>query len=291
MKFFGFGSSLALAIAFTGSVSAQQIEHVAITDSIHMLTGDGGNIGVLIGDDGTFMIDDKFAPLTEEIVNQVKALGGETPRFIINTHFHGDHTGGNENLGELGSIIVSHANVRTRLVDGSEIKAFNMVTPPQPDVALPIITFTSNITFHLNGEKISVIHVPNAHTDGDSIVHFGTSNVIHTGDVVFNGFYPFIDTDHGGTVKGTIAAVAKILELADGSTKIIPGHGPLADQEALIAYRNMLIIAEERLSKIKSNGKSVDEVVADNPLTDLDHKWGNGIFKSDQWIRIIFDGV
>ena len=282
---------LAMAAGFAASAQAQSIDSVEVTGNIHMLTGDGGNLGLLLGDDGPLLIDDKFAPLTEAIIAKIGELGGDTPRFVVNTHFHGDHTGGNENFGNAGSTIVAHDNVRGRLAEGTEIKAFGMVTPPQTGAALPVITFTRDVSFHLNGERVDVIHVPNAHTDGDGIVHFPGSNVIHAGDVFFNGFFPFIDVDHGGTVKGTIEAADRILALADESTRIIPGHGPLAGRDDLLAYRDMLATAHERLSALKAEGKSAEEAAAANPLADLDEKWGQVMFSSERWIGIVYGGI
>ncbi len=291
MRILGYVIGFVLAGMLINATAAQQIESVKVSDSIHMLTGKGGNIGVLIGEDGTFLIDDQFAPITDAILAKVTELGGSTPRFVINTHFHGDHTGGNENLGNAGSIVVSHGNVRKRLTTETLIKAFNMTTPPQPKAALPIVTFTRDISFHLNGETINVVHFPVAHTDGDSVVHFRNANVIHAGDIVFNGIFPFIDIDHGGTVKGLIAAVDKILALSNETTRIIPGHGPLANKGQLFEYRDMLATAEKRLGKLKAGGKTATQAVAEKPLTDLDAKWGNGMFKSGRWIGIIYDGI
>ena len=290
MKISKFILGLALAVSFTG-VGAQELTSTKVTDAIYMLSAKGGNIGILNGEDGTFMIDDQFAPLTEAILLKIKALGGVAPKFVVNTHFHGDHTGGNENLGKAGSVIVSHANVRKRLMMETVIEAFNMVTPPQEKSALPIITFTRDISFHLNGQTVNVIHVPAAHTDGDSIVHFPDSNVIHAGDAMFNGFFPFIDTVHGGSVKGAISAVDTMLSLADDKTKIIPGHGPLADKQQLMEYRDMLTTAQKNLSKLKAEGKSLEQVISAKPLAGLDAKWGNVMFTADRWIEIIFDGI
>ena len=291
MKLLKLACTVALVTITVSPVGAQQIDSVKVSDNIHMLTGKGGNIGIMTGEAGTFMIDDKFAPMTAEILENISKLGGTSPRFVINTHFHGDHTGGNENLGKAGSVIFSHENVRKRLSTETIIEAFNMVTPPQPEAALPIVTFTRDISFHLNGQTINVVHVPAAHTDGDSFVHFKEANVIHAGDALFNGFFPFIDTKHGGTVQGMIDAVNLILSLADDSTSIIPGHGPLASKKEVIAYRDMLVTVQNRLSKLKAAGKTVDQIIAENPIADLDANWGSGTFKSDRWIAIIFDGI
>jgi len=277
------------------STSAQmtdvKIAATKVADSIHMLKGKGGNIGVLTGPDGTFMIDDQFAPLTTKILAAVKEIGGETPRFVINTHYHHDHTGGNENLGKMGVTIVSHDNVRKKLANGATIKAFDKVIPPAPKAAVPVITFAEEMTFHLNGQTVHVFHSNNAHTDGDAIIHFREANVIHAGDTFFNGFYPFIDVGGGGSVQGVIAAVDKMLALANDDTKIIPGHGPLANKAQLIAYRDMLTIAQGRLSKLKSSGKSAAEAVAEKPLSDLETTWGKGFLPTDKWITIVYEGV
>lgn len=267
-----------------------KITTVPAAKNIYMLMGKGGNIGLFLGKDGTFLIDDQFAPLTEKILNAIKAAGGGRPDFLINTHFHGDHTGGNENLGNAGTLIFSHDNVRERLSAASFIKAFKMTSPAQPKAALPVVTFSEDISFHLNGEQIHAFHVAHAHTDGDSVIHFSNANVIHTGDIFFNGFYPFIDADHGGSIKGMIAAVDTILSLADHRTKIIPGHGPMGDKEQLQKYRNMLSTAYARLKKLKDAGKSVQEAVAEKPLADLEDTWGDGIFTGDRWIEVIYPG-
>ena len=291
MKMMRYAFVLMLPCLFINSAQAQEIDSTRVSDGIHMITGKGGNIGVLIGKDGTFMIDDKFAPMTKDILAKVTELGGSTPKFVLNTHYHGDHTGGNENVGKAGSIIVSHENVRKRLVKGATIKVFNKVIPAQPEVALPIVIFTRDITFYLNGNVVNIMHVPNAHTDGDSFVHFPDANVIHTGYIFFNGFYPFIDTDHGGNVKGTIAAADKVLSLANDKTRIIPGHGPLSNIKELTTYRDMLAKAQKRLGKLKAAGKTAKQAAAEKPLADLDVEWSDGMFTTDRWIEVIYDGI
>lgn len=276
------------------SASAQddvKITSTSVADNIYMLNGKGGNIGLFVGADGSFIIDDQFAPLTGKILEAIKAVGGDTPRFLINTHFHGDHTGGNENLGNKGTLIVAHDNVRQRLIDGSFIKAFGMKAAPAKKSALPAMTFSETMHFHINGDSVNAIHVPSAHTDGDSIIHFKNANVVHAGDVFFNGFYPFIDADHGGSLKGTIKAVDVILSITDSSSKIIPGHGPLGDKAQLQAYRDMLQTAYTRLVALKNQGMSAEDAVAEKPLTDLEAKWGNGIFTGDKWIAIVYPAV
>jgi len=278
-------------LATAGQSDEVKITAAPVTEQIYMITGKGGNIGLFIGEDGTFLIDDQFAPLTEKIVAVIKSVGGDHPKFLINTHYHGDHTGGNEKLGKEGTLIFSHHNVRERLENGSFIGAFKMKRPAVSREGLPVVTFSKDISFHLNGDSVQAKHVPHAHTDGDSFIYFQNANVIHAGDFFFNGFYPFIDVNHGGSLKGMIKAVDKVLALADDKTKIIPGHGPLADKKALAGYRKMLATAYGRLSKLKAEGKTAQEAAAAGPLNDLDANWGGGMFKSDRWIELIYSGV
>jgi len=268
-----------------------KIDAIRVNDNIYMLTGQGGNIGLFLGEDGTFIVDDQYAPLTEKILAAIKSVGGDTPRFLINTHFHGDHTGGNENLGNVGTLIVSHDKVRERLVTGSYIKAFGMNSPPANKAALPVLTFSEDMHFHINGDSVHAVHVPSAHTDGDSIIFFKKANVVHAGDVFFNGFYPFIDAANGGSLRGTITAVDAMLAATDSKSKIIPGHGPLADKAQLQAYRDMLVIAYARLLKLKNDGVSVEDAIIQDPLSDLEAQWGNGIFSGEKWIRITYPAV
>jgi len=268
-----------------------KINPIPVSDNIYMLSGQGGNIGLFLGEDGTFIIDDQFAPLTEKILAAIKSVGGDTPRFLINTHFHGDHTGGNENLGNAGTLIVSHDRVRERLVAGSYIRAFDMNSPPANKAALPVLTFSEDMHFHINGDSVNAVHVPSAHTDGDSIIYFEKANVVHAGDIFFNGFYPFIDAANGGSLRGTIAAVDAMLAATDSKSKIIPGHGPLADKAQLQAYRDMLAIAYARLLKLKNDGVSVEDAIIHDPLADLEAQWGNGIFSGEKWIRITYPAV
>ncbi len=279
------------SLAIAEKIAEVKITTIPVTKQIYMISGDGGNIGLFIGADGTFLIDDQFAPLTEKIVAAIKSVGGDNPKFLINTHYHGDHTGGNEKLGKEGTLIFSHDNVRERLKNGSFIEAFNMKRPGISREGLPVVTFSEDITFHLNGNTINAIHVPHAHTDGDSFIHFKEANVIHAGDFFFNGFYPFIDVTHGGSIKGMIKAVDKVLTLADDNTKIIAGHGPIGDKRQLTEYRQMLATAHERLRKLKAEGKSAQEAVAAKPLADLEPTWGDGLFTGDKWIELVYSGV
>lgn len=252
-----------------------QIETVSVRDGLYMLTGRGGNIGLSVGGDGTFLIDDQYAPLSVKIEAAIRTVTKDPVRFLVNTHWHGDHTGGNENFGKKGSIVVAHQNVRKRMSveQVREILRTDPIPASPPD-ALPRITFTEEVAFHWNGDTIRAFHVPAAHTDGDVIIHFEEADVFHTGDAIVNGRYPFIDVDSGGNLNGIIAAADKVLSLAKPATKIIPGHGALASPDDVRAYRDMLVTARDRIQKLVDQGKSADEVAAAKPTADLDAKWG-----------------
>ena len=247
-----------------------------------------GNLCVSIGEDGAFVIDDQFAPMTDRIINAVAELTDQPIKYVLNTHWHGDHTGSNENFGKLGHTIVAHDNVRARLSSDQYHLVFKQGTPPHPAAALPVITYSATMTFHFNGDTIHVIHVPNAHTDGDSIFYFEKANVMHTGDAFINRGYPLIDIASGGTVKGQIEATNKMLEFVGPDTIIIPGHGPLADRARMIEIRDMLIAARTAVVKLLEQGMSEDEIVAAKPLAHLDEKWAQGIVKGRLFTRIVY---
>ena len=254
---------------------AVEVRVVTISDGLHMLVGRGGNIGLSVGEDGTFLIDDQFAPLTDKIVAAVRTVTPDPVRFIVNTHFHGDHSGGNENFGKRGSIIVAHDNVRKRMSVEQVRRILRQDrTPAAPPEALPKITFADEVTFHWNGDTIRVFHVENAHTDGDSIIHFTNADVFHTGDVFFNGRYPFIDIDSGGNVNGIIAAADRLLSMSQSTTKFLPGHGEIATPEDLRRYRDMLSTVRGRVQALIDQGKSIDEAVAAKPTADFDAQLG-----------------
>ncbi|MCH8960879.1 MAG: MBL fold metallo-hydrolase, partial [Bacteroidetes bacterium] len=208
--------------------------------------------------------------------------------FVVNTHWHFDHTGGNENMGAAGAILVAHENVRARMSVDQFMKAFDRAVPASPPGALPVITFTDAMTFHWNGDDLHVFHVDPAHTDGDAIIHFKGANAVHMGDTYFSGMYPFIDVGSGGSIDGMIAAADEVLALADDATKIIPGHGPLSNKAELHAYRDMLATARDRIHALISEGKSQEEVVAAKPTSDLDAEWGGGFMQPDVWVGIVY---
>jgi cyclase len=265
-----------------------QIKTVKLSENVYMLLGSGGNIGVYAGDDGVFLVDDQFAPLTKKIKAAIGKISDKKIRFVINTHWHFDHVGGNENLGEMGSVIIAHENVRKRMSTDQFIEFFQKKIPASPKVALPTITFTKDLMFHLNGENIHVFHVNNAHTDGDAIVYFRNSNVIHTGDIYFAGLYPFIDTSAHGSVNGVIDAAQYVLSIINDDTKVIPGHGPLSNKAELRAYVDMLISVRAKISKQISDGKTIEEIQRTKPTQAFDKKWGHGMLTPDQFVQILY---
>jgi cyclase len=269
-------------------LSKVPVETVAVSGSVSMLTGAGGNIGVSMGADGAFLVDDQYAPMSPKIQAAVKALGPQPLRFVLNTHWHGDHTGSNEEMGKAGALIVAHENVRVRMSSEQFLKLWNEKVPPSPAGALPVVTFTDAVTFHLNGDEVRAFHIPPAHTDGDAIVHFKKADVIHMGDTFFNGMYPFIDLDSGGNVAGMIAAADLVLKMVGPRTKIIPGHGPLATATELKAYRDMLSGARDRVGALLKEGKTLEQAVAAKPLAAWDATWGNGFMKPDGFVGILY---
>lgn len=261
---------------------------VKITNKIYMLQGKGGNIGLNFGNDGVFMIDDQFAEDFEEIQKQLKKLSNAPVRFLVNTHFHGDHTGGNAAMAATGATIFSQENVRARL---QAITQQDSKTISQE--ALPIVTFSEDLTFHINGEKILVFHVHNAHTDGDAMVYFTGSNVLHTGDVFFNGKYPFIDIENGGSLKGTVEAIGKALMLINEDTKIIPGHGNVGNYRDLQNAENVLSTVYKRVYTHYVNKKTVDEVTKMADLTqEFDAKgYGSGFISTEDFLKMLYKSV
>ena len=279
--------ALALPASAQQDFSKVEIKTQKLTDTTYMLIGAGGNIGLSVGEDAVFMIDDQFAPLTPKILAAVKAITAKPVKFVLNTHWHFDHTGGNENLGKDGALIVAHNNVRKRMNSEQLIEFLGMPTKPSPKAALPVVTFSTDMSFHINGDEVVCLHMPRAHTDGDAIVHFVNSNVIHMGDIYFNGMYPFIDTSSGGTVAGVIAAVDRALAIARDDTKIIPGHGPLATKADLKAYRDMLAALSERVAKMMKEGKKLEEIVAAKVTADYDEKWGKGFLRPEKFSEML----
>ena len=278
-------------VAFAQPTSAQnfdtvKIKTLKITNSIYMLEGSGGNIGVLVGKDGVVLIDDQFAPLSEKIKNAVKVLTDKPISFIVNSHFHGDHTGGNENFGGEGAIIVAQENSRLRMTTDQFMATFNNTQKAAPSVALPKVTFTESVSLHLNGETVQVFHVKNAHTDGDVIIHFKESNVFHGGDVFVRYGLPFIDQQHGGSIDGMIKGVDTLLALVNDDSKIIPGHGLLAGKKDLLDYKKMLETVRNRVLERIRQGKTLKEIID----ADLTKEFTAGVGR-DKFIKSVYDSL
>ena len=289
-----FAAALAAAL-FAGPTLAQrdfskvEITSEEVVPGVYMLQGSGGNIGLSVGADGAFVIDDQFAPLSDKIMAVIKAIDAKPVSFVVNTHWHGDHTGGNEAFGQAGAHIVAHDNVRTRLKAGLNHQFGDIA--PAPDGALPVVTFSDEVSFYWNGRDIRVIHLTRAHTDGDAIIHFRDANVIHTGDIHFNGGYPYIDLQSGGTFDGLIAAQEKILSLCDDETKIIPGHGPLSSKAVLAPYVAMLKDVRARIAALIAEGLTEDQVVKADPLKDLNETWGKGFISGEALTRTAYKSL
>ena len=284
---------VACALLIGGAQAQQNFDKVEIkteklSPTTFVLFGAGGNVGVSVGEDALFIIDDQYAPLSPKILAALKQLSDKPIKFVLNTHWHGDHTGGNENMGKGGALIVAHDNVRKRMSTEQFIALFKSKVPPSPKVALPVVTFSTDVTFHINGDEVYGFHVPKAHTDGDTVVHFKKSNVIHMGDVFFNGWYPFIDVSSGGSPEGVIAAADRVLAMSDDNTKIIPGHGPVAGKGDLKAYRDMLASVSGRVKALMKEGKKLDEIKAAKPSAEFDEKWGKAFIKADAFIEMLF---
>jgi glyoxylase-like metal-dependent hydrolase (beta-lactamase superfamily II) len=290
------GALAALALALPAlaqqqDFSAVQIGTEQVGNGLYMLTGSGGNIALSTGPDGSVLVDTQYAPLNAKIVAAVRAAGGGDVKYVINTHWHGDHTGGNEPLGKAGAVIIAHDNVLVRMSTEQFMAAFNQTVPPSPAAARPVVTFPSRTTFHLNGNVVNVVHVESAHTDGDSIVHFANANVIHTGDTYMKDVYPFIDVGSGGSIDGFIRSSEAVLARSDANTKIIPGHGALANKRDLQRFHDMLVKVRGNIQTLIDQGKTEDEVWAAKPTAEFDAAWGQGFMMPEQFTRFAYQSL
>ncbi|WP_341502434.1 MBL fold metallo-hydrolase [Gallaecimonas sp. GXIMD4217] len=278
---------LLATLALAAHAAPLKMENV--TGPLHVIYGQGGNIGVLQSDRGFLLIDDQYAPATEAIRAQVASLGKESIRFVLNTHWHQDHTGGNEHMGQAGAVIIAHDKVRQRLSADQFLSFFNKTITASPDIALPVVTFSRDIRLHL-GTTVEVLHVAHAHTDGDAMVFFPDLNAVHMGDTYFAGMFPFIDLDHGGHIDGMIAAAEQVLARADEQTRIIPGHGPVSDKKALADYLYMLKRARERIQVLMAQGKSLEEIIKAKPLKDFG-RFGGGFVSMEQMTTFVHQSL
>ena len=275
----------AATVASAQNFDTVQVRSTMLARGVYVLTGSGGNIGLAAGDDAVFVIDDQFAPLTPKILAAIAAITPRPVRFLVNTHWHGDHTGGNEHMGKTGALIFAHENVRKRMSTDQFIEALNSKVPASPGIALPVVTFTDGVTFYINGDSVVVTHVPPAHTDGDSFVFFTKANVLHSGDLFVSDRMPFVDLSSGGSIHGIIGAAEKMLAVANASTKIIPGHGPVTDRAKLNDYRDMLVSLRESMRTRIAARKTLDQVLADS----IAKPWATSFpLNHDRFVRLLF---
>jgi len=261
-----------------------QVKTTKITGNVYMLQGRGGNVGALVGMDGILIVDDDYKAISTKLAAALKELGSDKPRFVFNTHWHGDHTEGNEYFGK-DSTIIAHVNVRKRLLDPPVI--FGMKTAPYPSFALPIVTYTESMTLYVNGEEVRAVHFPNGHTDGDSVIFFKNANVVHLGDDFFVGRFPFVDLDSGGSVQGMINNVAALIQQVPADAKLIPGHGPLATLDDLKAYHQALSETSTLIQNEMKKGKSLEEIKKVG-LPEKYKEGGSGFVKNDAWIETVY---
>jgi glyoxylase-like metal-dependent hydrolase (beta-lactamase superfamily II) len=271
--------------------SKVEIKTTDLGDNVYMLEGQGGNITVAVAKDGIIMVDGQFAPLHDKIKAAISTISNEPIKYLINTHYHGDHTGGNEAFARDGATIVAQDNVRKRLEAGTTNGLTSAKTPPASAGALPKDTYANFSKIRLSGRVADLKHIANAHTDGDTYIWFKTANVLSTGDTFTNGRYPNIDFANGGNIKGMIAAADAYIKLTNARSRIVPGHGPVADKAALTEYRTMLVTARDRMAKLVKEGKSEDDVVAAKPFADLDAKWAPTELASKNFIRVVYHSL
>ena len=286
-------TTLTLSLPCAANAQDQAIEYktTVLSETVTAIQARGGNVAVSAGEDGVFIIDDQYKPSIGHLLAAIKGVSDQPVRFVINTHYHADHVGGNEMVGEGGGIVIAHDNIRKRMSTDQFNHFWDSTTPAWPDGALPVVTFNDRVTLHLNGEPVTAYHVPRGHTDGDSIIHFPESNIVHMGDILFYGLYPFIDLDAGGTIQGMIAGVELGLELSDEATRVVSGHGALTDKAGLREYHGMLSEMQKRVQSMIDKGMSLRQVVEARPTADWDEELGGSFIKPDSLAIFIYNSL
>jgi cyclase len=269
-------------------MGAIPLQTTKLRDNIYLLSGPGGNMAVLSGADGKILVDSSFSNVAPKVKSALAGFSAAPLRMLINTHWHFDHTDGNEAMHEAGAVILAHENTRKRLSTPQDIAAFGLHFDAAPAAAWPQQTFADGTKLYFGGEELTLAHFSAAHTDSDIYVRFEKGNVLHMGDVWFNGTYPFFDASSGGNIDGMIAGAARGLSLVDADTKVIPGHGPVGDKAALAKTREMLVTVRERVSKLKAAGKTQQEAVAAKPTADLEDAWGKGLINGDTFTTLVY---
>jgi cyclase len=282
---------LSVASGLAQEAPAVEIRTTELTPHLYALAGRGGTIGVSIGDDGVLLVDDQYAPLTESILAAIGELTDQPVRFVLNTHWHGDHTGGNENLGERGALIVAHDNVRARMSTDQFLEALQRTVPASPAAALPVVTFSEAITLYWNGEEIHASHVEPAHTDGDCVVVFRKADVVHTGDVFWNSGYPLIDLSAGGSIDGMIRVVRDLLATTGPATRFIPGHGAIGNRADVEAYLRMLETTRATVAERIAAGASLEEIQAARPTAAFDAERGTAFYSKEQYVSFVYESL
>lgn len=280
--------TLAPALLLAQDFDTVTVKATPLRGGVYMLTGVGGNIGLSVGTDAAFLVDDQFAPLTPRILAAIRSVTPLPVRFVVNTHWHFDHTGGNENMGKAGALLVAHDNVRKRMSTDQFIELLKRAEKPAAPGALPVVTFTDSVTFHLNGDDLVAFHVAPAHTDGDVIVHFTKADVVHMGDVYITRGYPFADWSSGGNVSGMISAAERVMAICTPQTIIIPGHGALSDCAQLKAWRDMLVTIRERVRAQMAQNRTLDQMKAARLSAEYDERWGKATIKPDHLIEFFY---
>jgi glyoxylase-like metal-dependent hydrolase (beta-lactamase superfamily II) len=288
--------AVAAFIVLASAAQAQDFSKVEfratkLSDTLTMLQGAGGNIVLSAGDDAVFLVDDDYAPLTPKLKAAIAQVTKRPVNFALNTHWHFDHVGGNEALAKEAVIIFAHDNVRKRMSTEQFIAMFQSKVPASPRGALPIVTFSADLSLHINGEEIRALHVPNAHTDGDVLVQFRGSDVLHMGDTFFNGTYPFIDVSSGGSAEGLVAALDRALAIATDKTRIVPGHGPLSNKAELQTWRDMVATVTQRIKDLRKAGRTDAEIKAERPTQDFDARYAKGFMNPERFMDMMLGAV